>query len=108
RNMGGGKFQDVSLQSEIASHPGKGMGIAFGDFDNDGRLDVFVANDTVPNFLFHNEGNGTFREIALPAGVANGADGKALSTMGVDFRDYNNDGRDALFLTAHSNETFPL
>jgi hypothetical protein len=108
RNRGGGKFQDVSLKSGVASHPGKGMGIAFGDFDNDGRLDVFVANDTVPNFLFHNEGNGKFREIALPAGVANGADGKALSTMGVDFRDYDNDGRDDLFLTALSNETFPL
>ncbi|MEO8126412.1 MAG: FG-GAP-like repeat-containing protein [Bryobacteraceae bacterium] len=108
RNLGGGKFQDVSVQSGIASVPGKGMGVAFGDFDNDGRLDVFVANDTVPNFLFHNEGNGKFREMALPAGVATGGDGKALSSMGVDFRDYDNDGQDDLFITALSNETFPL
>jgi len=84
------------------------MGVAFGDFDNDGRLDIFVANDTVPNFLFHNEGHGKFREMAVPAGVANDADGKALSSMGVDFRDYDNDGLDDLFITALSNETFPL
>jgi enediyne biosynthesis protein E4 len=108
KNLGSGKFQDVSVESGIASSPGKGMGVAFGDFDNDGRLDVFVANDTVPNFLFHNEGNGRFREMAFPAGVASGADGKALSSMGVDFRDYDNDGRDDLFITALSNETFPL
>ncbi len=108
RNLGGGKFQDVSQESGIGNKAGKGMGVAFGDFDNDGRLDIFVANDTVPNFLFHNEGNGTFREIAVPAGVANDADGKALSSMGVDFRDFDNDGRDDLFVTALSNETFPL
>jgi len=108
RNLGGGKFQDVSVQSGIAGYPGKGMGVAFGDFDNDGRLDVFVANDTVPNFLFHNEGQGKFRDVALLAGVSTDADGKALSSMGVDFRDYDNDGRDDLFVTALSNETFPL
>jgi tetratricopeptide (TPR) repeat protein len=108
KNKGGGKFEDVSVASGIANHLGKGMGIAFEDFDNDGRLDVFITNDTVPNFLFHNEGNGKFREVAFPAGVAVGADGKPLSSMGVDFRDYDNDGRDDLFFTALSNETFPL
>ncbi|MDQ2899858.1 MAG: FG-GAP-like repeat-containing protein, partial [Acidobacteriota bacterium] len=108
RNLGNGKFQDVSVSSGIAKFAGKGMGVAFGDFDNDGHLDIFVANDTVPNFLFHNEGNGKFREMALDAGVAYDGDGKSISAMGVDFRDYDNDGREDLFITALSNETFPL
>jgi hypothetical protein len=84
------------------------MGVAFGDLDGDGKLDIFVANDTVRNFLFHNRGNGTFEEVGLPAGMAYNSDGVALSSMGVDFRDYDNDGRDDLFITALSNETFPL
>ena len=107
RNLGGGKFRDISAEAGIADHPGKGMGVAFGDFDADGRLDVFVANDTMPNFLFHNEG-GKFRDVALDAGVAYGDDGKALSSMGVDFRDFDNDGREDLFITALSDESFPL
>ena len=107
-NEGNGRFRDVSKQSGIAAHHGKGMGVAFGDFDGDGRMDVFVANDTMPNFLFHNRGDGTFEEVALQAGVAYNSDGVALSSMGADFRDYDNDGRDDLFVTALSNETFPL
>ncbi|MBI1792184.1 MAG: VCBS repeat-containing protein, partial [Acidobacteria bacterium] len=74
-NQGDGTFRDVSRESGIAAHPGKGMGVAVGDYDGDGRLDVFVANDTMPNFLFHNEGGGTFRELALEAGVAYNDDG---------------------------------
>ena len=108
KNLGNGKFQDVSAESGIAEKLGKGMGVAFGDFDGDGRLDIFVANDTVPSFLFHNEGNGKFREVALEAGVATDSDGKFISAMGVDFRDYDNDGNDDLVITALSNETFPL
>ena len=107
-NQGDGTFRDVSMESGIGAHAGKGMGVAFGDYDLDGRLDVFVANDTVPNFLFHNEGNGKFREVALEAGVAYNDDGRALSSMGADFRDYDNDGREDIFVTALSNETFPL
>ena len=107
-NEGNGRLRDVSQESGIAAHPGKGMGVAFGDMDGDGKLDIFVANDTMPNFLFHNRGDGTFEEVALQAGVAYAADGMALSSMGVDFRDYDNDGRDDLFITALSNETFPL
>jgi len=107
-NQGDGTFRDVSAESGIAAHPGKGMGIAFGDYDGDGRLDVFIANDTVPNYLFRNEGGGKFREVALEAGVAYNDDGRALSSMGADFRDYDNDGREDLFVTALSNETFPL
>jgi Tfp pilus assembly protein PilF len=108
RNRGDGTFADVSTASGIAAHRGKGMGLAFGDYDNDGRMDVFVANDTEPNFLFHNEGGGRFRELALGAGVAFNPEGKALSSMGVDFRDYDNDGLEDLSITALTNETFPL
>jgi hypothetical protein len=107
-NEGGGRFRDVSREAGIAACPGKGMGVAFGDMDGDGKLDIFVANDTMRNFLFHNRGNGTFEEVGLPAGVAYNGDGAALSSMGVDFRDYDNDGRDDIFITALSNETFPL
>ena len=108
RNNGDGTFTDASERSGIGSHIGKGMGVAFADYDNDGRMDVFVANDTTPNFLFHNEGNGTFREVGFPAGVAMNDDGRALSSMGVDFRDIDNDGRPDIFITALANETFPL
>ena len=88
--------------------PEKGLGLAFGDYDGDGLLDVFVANDAVPNFLFHNNGHGAFEERAVDAGVAYNDDGKAISSMGVDFRDYDNDGRDDIVVTALSNETYPL
>jgi hypothetical protein len=108
RNNGDGTFSDVSKSSGIGGHPGKGMGLAFLDYDQDGRLDVFVANDTVPNFLFHNEGGGRFREAGLSAAIAFYADGRALSSMGVDARDIDNDGREDLWLTANANETFPL
>ena len=107
-NNGDGTFTDVSEQSGIAAHIGKGMGVAFADYDGDGRMDVFVANDTVPNFLFHNLGNGRFKEVAFEAGVAMNDDGRALSSMGVDFRDIDNDGRPDLFITALTNETFPF
>jgi enediyne biosynthesis protein E4 len=108
RNKGDGTFTDVSAAAGVAKHIGKGMGVAIADYDSDGRMDVFVANDTVPNFLFHNEGNGTFSEVGLAAGVAFNADGRALSSMGVDFRDIDNDGKPDLFVTALTNETFAL
>ncbi len=91
-NRGDGTFEDVSASSGIAAHRGKGMGVAFGDYDRDGLTDILVANDTVPNFLFHNLGRGRFEEVALKAGVAYNGDGRAISGMGVDFRDYDNDG----------------
>ena len=108
RNRGGGVFEDVSAPSGIGAHAGKGMGVALGDVDSDGHLDVFVTNDAVPNFLFHNEGGGRFREIAVQAGVAYNDDGRALSSMGVDLRDIDNDGKVDAFVTALANETFPL
>jgi hypothetical protein len=107
-NNGDGTFTDVSAQSGIRAHVGKGMSVAFADYDGDGRIDAFVTNDTVPNFLFHNDGNGHFTEIAVKAGVAFNDDGRALSSMGVDFRDVDNDGRPDLFVTALVNETYPL
>jgi hypothetical protein len=108
RNNGDGTFTDVSEIAGIAPHIGKGMGIAFADYDGDGWMDVFVCNDTVRNFLFRNNGDGTFSEVGLRAGVALTEDGVAVSSMGVDFRDINNDGAPDIFVTALSNETFPL
>lgn len=108
RNRGGGTFEDVSVSSGIAAHRGKGMGLAFADYDHDGLMDVLVANDTVPNFLFHNLGHGRFEEVAQRAGVAYNGDGRAISSMGVDFRDYDNDGWEDLIVTALSNEGFAL
>jgi len=107
-NLGNGRFEDVSRRSGIATLSGKGMGAAFGDYDGDGRTDIFVANDTMPNFLLHNESEGKFRDVAVDAGVAYNENGSAISSMGADFRDYDNDGRDDIFLTALPDETFPL
>jgi enediyne biosynthesis protein E4 len=107
-NRGDGTFEDVSVSSGIAAHPGKGMGVAFADYDHDGLMDILVANDTVPNFLFHNMGNGRFEDVALKAGVAYNGDGRAISSMGVDFRDYDNDGQEDILMTALSNEGFAL
>ena len=103
-----GHFVDVTKESGIGQHIGKGMAVAFGDADGDGTLDVFVTNDGVPNFLFRNRGDGTFEEIGERAGVAMNDDGRALSSMGADFRDLDNDGREDLFFTALANETYPI
>ncbi len=108
RNNGDGTFTDVSEATGIAEHMGKGMSVAFADYDGDGFLDIFVANDTTRNFLFHNIGGKKFEEIGVEAGVAYGAHGTALSGMGLDFRDVNNDGRPDLWHTAIEHETFPL
>ncbi len=107
-NEGAGKFRDVSVTSGIAAHVGKGMAVAFADLDGDGWPDVVVTNDTEPNWLFHNRGDGTFTEIGEPAGVAYNDDGLALSSMGVDARDILNHGRPDIFMTALTNESFPL
>lgn len=108
RNRGDGSFEDVSAAAGIAKHVGKGMSVAFADYDRDGRLDVFVTNDTVPNFLFRNAGDGTFGEVALLAGVSVPGSGRPVSAMGTDFQDYDNDGWPDLHYTALSGETFPL
>ena len=108
RNRGNGSFEDVSAASGIGKHVGKGMSVAFADYDADGFTDVFVTNDAVPDFLFRNRGNGTFEEVGLLAGVAVPAHGRPVSSMGVDFRDFDNDGRPDLNVTALTGETFPL
>jgi hypothetical protein len=108
RNRGDGTFEDVSAASGIGRHVGKGMSVAFADYDADGFTDVFVTNDAIPDFLFRNRGNGTFDEVGLLAGVAVPAHGRPVSSMGVDFRDFDNDGRPDLNVTALTGETFPL
>src|SRR5215475_14073401 len=98
RNRGDGTFQDVSRESGIADHPGKSFGVVATDVNNDGLMDLFVANDTMPNFLFINKGNGKFEEVGLAAGVAYGETGKPRSGMGVDATDYDGDGWQDLFV----------
>jgi hypothetical protein len=84
------------------------MSVAFADYDQDGFPDVFVTNDNMPNFLFHNKGDGTFEETGLLSGVALRDDGKAVASMGVEFKDYDNDGLPDIAVTALAGETFPL
>ncbi len=103
-----GTFTDVSSPSGIRRSIGKGMGIGVADFDNDGWPDIFVANDTLPGSYFHNLGNGTFREMAVEAFVAYTDRGNAVSGMGVDARDVDNDGLPDIFETAMVTETMPL
>ena len=107
-NKGNGRFVDISAQSGIRDHPGKGMGVGVADYDGEGLPDLFVTNDKLPNFLFHNLGNARFEEVAFQAGVALPDSGKDISGMGVDFQDLNNDGYPDVFLAALEDETFPL
>ena len=108
RNNGNGTFTDVSVESHIAEYVGKGMGVAFADYNNDGHTDIFISNDTFPNFLLHNNGDGTFTDEATEAGVAYKENGKAVAGMGADFRDMDNDGKPDIFHTAMYGDTFPL
>lgn len=104
RNNGNGTFTDVSQKSKIAQLTGKSMTAAWFDYDEDGKLDLFVSNDTSPNWLLHNKGDGTFEERATIAGVALGSDGTAMSGMGVSIGDYNNDGREDIFVVNYASE----
>ena len=106
-NKGDGKFEDVSQTWGIREHVGKGMGVGMADYDLDGRPDLFVTNDGLYNSLFHNVGN-KFEEVAFEAGVALQEDGNFISGMGLDFRDFNNDGRPDIAFVALNNQTFPL
>ncbi|MFN0119836.1 MAG: CRTAC1 family protein [Blastocatellia bacterium] len=112
RNNGNGTFSDVSAASGIGKHAGKTFGAVATDINNDGWLDLFVANDSEPNFLFVNQGdgqrNGTFREIGFAAEVAFNPDGAARSGMGVDAADYDEDGREDLFVANFNHERFSL
>jgi hypothetical protein len=107
-NNGDGTFKDVSRDSGIADHPGKSFGAVATDINNDGLMDLFVANDTMPNFLFVNKGAGKFEEIGLSAGVAYGEAGRPRSGMGVDAADYDGDGWQDLFVANIDHEFFSL
>ena len=107
-NNGDGTFRDVSAESGIRAHPGKGMGVGVADYDLDGWMDLFVTNDKLHNSLFHNKGGGKFEEVAFEAGVALADNGEFISGMGVDFRDLDNDGYPDIAFVALENETFPL
>jgi hypothetical protein len=96
-NLGNGKFEDVTEKSGFGGAPGKGMGISIADFNDDGWQDVFIANDTEANSLFINKGNGTFEDRALELGVAYDETAQAVSSMGADAKDYNNDGQVDIF-----------
>jgi hypothetical protein len=108
RNAGNGTFVDVSRESGIADHPGKSFGAVATDVNNDGLIDLFVANDTMPNFLFVNKGGGKFEELGLAAGVAYGEAGRPRSGMGVDAADYDGDGWQDLFVANIDHEFFSL
>ncbi|HEX4773191.1 MAG TPA: CRTAC1 family protein [Bryobacteraceae bacterium] len=105
-NNGDGTFTDVSDKAHIAASPGKGLGVAFADFNNRGRLDVVVANDSFQQFLFLNNGDGTFKENGWAAGVGFTDDGKVFAGMGTDAADVDEDGRPDIVTTALSNETY--
>jgi hypothetical protein len=108
RNTGKGTFEDVSTPAGIAAFRGNGLGVSVSDIDDDGWPDVFVANDSTPNFLFHNNKNGTFTEIAGLAGVAVASDGKARAGMGTAFGDFAGTGRPGLIVTNHETEMHSL
>src|SRR2546422_635792 len=108
RNEGGGKFTDVSQEVGISDHLGKGFGIVVTDINNDGYMDLFQANDMVPNFLFVNHQGKSFEEVGLPAGVGYSLGGQARSGMGVDAADFNGDGWQDLFVSNIDQELFSI
>jgi enediyne biosynthesis protein E4 len=108
RNRGDGTFEDVSQKSGIALKKGRALGVAFADYDDDGFMDVFVANDGMQQYLFHNNGDGTFTECGLECGAALTADGKPMSGMGVVFQDYDNDGRPDIIVTVLPRENYTV
>jgi enediyne biosynthesis protein E4 len=108
RNRGNGTFEDVTAKSGVFDTSSKSLGVAMLDYDNDGWPDLMVANDTQPNKLYRNLGNGTFKEVAVDAGVAFSADGKARAGMGVDAADFDNSGRAGIAVTNFDNEMIGL
>ena len=107
-NNGDGTFTDVSAKSGIAKLTGRGLGVAFADYDNDGWTDIYVANDSMQCFLYRNRGDGTFTEEGIAAGVAYNEDGDAFAGMGVDFSDYNNDGLPDLVVTDLAGQNYMI
>lgn len=107
-NRGDGTFEDVTQKSGIIRSKGRALGVSFGDYDGDGFTDVFVANDGMQQFLFHNNGNGTFTERALEAGAGLSEDGRRMSGMGTVFQDYDNDGRPDIIVTELPREIYSV
>jgi hypothetical protein len=106
-NDGNGHFTEIAQKLNMAK-AGKGLGVAIADFNGDGRPDVFIANDSVPEFLYENKGNGTFEEVGLISQAAVDAEGNTFAGMGVDFADYNNDGLPDLVVTALAYQRYAL
>jgi hypothetical protein len=108
RNDGDGTFTDVSERVGLNRYRGKGMGVSVADYDGDGRMDIFVTNDRVPHFLYHNDPDGTLTEVGFEAGVAVGDSATMVSGMGCDFKDFDGDGRPDIFYTDLSRDNFGL
>ena len=108
RNRGDGTFEDATASSGLGVAVGPALGVVFGDLDDDGWQDLYVANDTRPNGLYHNKGNGTFEDLSLLSGTAYGDKGRPEAGMGVDLGDYDGDGRLDLVVTNFELETFAL
>jgi hypothetical protein len=108
KNRGDGTFADISKSAGISARPGKGLGVAIHDYDGDGWVDILVANDSFPQQLFRNLGNGKFEEVGLTAGLAYDDDGQMFAGMGVDFSDYDNDGWPDAFINALGNQRYAL
>ena len=106
-NDGNGHFTEVSQKIGL-SKPGKGLGLAIADYDRDGHVDIFIANDSMFEFLYRNKGNGTFEEVGLASGIAADADGRTFAGMGIDFADYNNDGLPDVVITDLANQMYAL
>jgi hypothetical protein len=106
-NNGDGTFKEVAAKLGLAK-PAKGLGVAFEDYDKDGHLDLFFANDSMLEYLYHNKGDGTFEEVGLTAAVAADADGRTYAGMGVDFADYQNTGWPSLLVTDLANQRYSL
>src|SRR5467141_820280 len=106
-NDGNGHFTEIAQKAGLAE-PGKGLGIALADYDRDGHLDIFVANDSMPEFLYHNKGDGTLEEVALSTDDAVDGEGHTYAGMGVDFADYNNDGLPDLVVTDLASQIYAL
>jgi hypothetical protein len=106
-NEGNGKFTEVAHKTGL-DKPGKELGVAIADYDHDGWPDILIANDSVPEFLFHNKGNGTFEEVAMASGIGLDDSGATFAGMGVDFEDYNNDGWPDAIITDLANQRYSL
>lgn len=107
-NDGHGHFTDVTAKAGLGSTEGKGLGVAIADYDHDGNMDIFFANDATRQFLYRNKGNGTFEDVAMQAGIAVDGVGKTYNGMGVDFSDYDNDGNPDLIISNLATQKYAV